>query len=82
VLNIESRLGSQLRASKRKNAPVTPVHSSHKLQKMSGTDRTAASENNPHAVQQTVVCIFTIASFLNRIFTAAIFIDIIQIYDE
>ncbi|PNF26068.1 hypothetical protein B7P43_G06395 [Cryptotermes secundus] len=55
VLNVESRLGSQLRSSKRKNVPVTPVHSAHKLQKMSGNDRTAASENNPHPVQQTVI---------------------------
>lgn len=55
MLNLESRLGSQLRASKRKNVPLTPVHSSYKLQKMSGTDRTAASENNPHAMQRTVI---------------------------
>jgi hypothetical protein len=66
VLNVESRLGSQLRASKRKNVPVTPVHSSHKLQKMSGNDRTAASENNPHAVQRTGVCLFTPACFISE----------------
>ena len=57
LLEVESRLGAQSRVLKRKNVPVTPVHSAHKLRKMAGSERTAASENNPCSTQRTVVCL-------------------------
>jgi len=55
-LEVESRMGSQSRVLKRKNVPVTPVHSAHKLRKVTGCESTAASENNPCPKQRTVVC--------------------------
>jgi hypothetical protein len=36
--------------------PVTPVHSAHKLRKVTGCESTAASENNPGPKQRTLVC--------------------------
>jgi hypothetical protein len=56
LLEVESRMGAQSQVLKRKNVPVTPVHSAHKLRKMTGSERTAISENNPWPKQQPVVC--------------------------
>jgi hypothetical protein len=56
LLEVESKMGSQLRASKRKIVAGTPIHNSHKLRKVAGNDRTAASENIPRTIQRTVVC--------------------------
>jgi protein regulator of cytokinesis 1 len=55
-LEVESRMGSQSRVLKRKNVPVTPVHSAHKLRKVTQCESPAASENNPCPKQQTVIC--------------------------
>jgi hypothetical protein len=66
MLEMESRLGSQSRGSKRKNVPGTPVHSSHKLGKMTGNDRTAAPENKPRSKQQTAVCPSPLACFISK----------------
>lgn len=55
LLEVESRMGAQSQVLKRKNVPVTPVHSAHKLRKMTGSERTAISENNPWPKQQPVV---------------------------
>jgi len=55
-LEVESRMGSQSRVLKRKNVPVTPVHSARKLRKVTGCESTAASENNPCPKQRTMVC--------------------------
>jgi hypothetical protein len=49
-------MGSQLKASKRKNVLGTPGHNSRKLRKVAGNDRTAALEDNSRPVQRTMVC--------------------------
>ncbi|XP_021935767.1 protein regulator of cytokinesis 1-like isoform X2 [Zootermopsis nevadensis] len=55
LLDVESKMGSQLRAPKRKNTPGTPLLGSHKLRKVAGIERAATLGNITRPIQQTVV---------------------------
>lgn len=55
-LILNPKMGSQLRAPKRKNAPGTPPLGSHKLRKVARIERTATLGTIARPIQQTVVC--------------------------